>query len=168
MAKLLSVKEYLGGADNVISLEMFPSDRKLVNYNFNNNVAGYTFSADYQSILLDEVKYDRITGEVNLADTNVKGFFNNYANVPSDHIDISAATAGVIDFAIPAGRVGVDLLPNARVNVVMTVVSFQWSESAIPTSGNVTRHRWAIIERWEPGVSPGNPELDASYVSLEA
>jgi hypothetical protein len=166
MARLLSVKEYLGGADNVISMEMFPSDRKVVNYNFARNVSGYTFTADYQSILLDEVKYDRITGDVNLADTNVKGYFGNYATVPGSHIDTSTATAGTIDFAIPANRYTGDLFPSARTNVVMTVVSFEWSVSATPTAGDVTRHRWAIIERWEPGVDPGNPELDPTFVAL--
>jgi hypothetical protein len=51
--RLLSFSQYIGGADGVKVLEMFPGDQRAFTYNFNNaDVSGYTFSADYQSILL--------------------------------------------------------------------------------------------------------------------
>ena len=75
--RLLDFKTYLGGAASVQVIEMFPNDQKSFVYDYNTDVSGYTFSADYESILLDTVTYDRVSGNINLADTNVTGYFTN-------------------------------------------------------------------------------------------
>ena len=80
--RLLSFSQYLGGADNVKVLELFPGDQKSFTYQYGtDDVSGYTFTADYQSILLSSLAYDRITGDPNFTDTTVNGYFTNAANV---------------------------------------------------------------------------------------
>ena len=157
--RVLEFKDYIGGADNVITLELFPRSRKTFSYNFDTDVsagAGWVFSADYQSILLDEVTYDRTTGDPNFTTTNVLGYFDNYTQVGSGNI--TTPSFGIVEFTIPENRYsdGVTtgyMYPNARQNVVMTVVSFQWTQG----NGDKDMHRWAVIERWEPGVNLGDP-----------
>jgi hypothetical protein len=46
----------------------------------------------------------------------------------------------------------------------MTVVGFEWQDAATPPRKEL--HRWAIVERWEPGVTIGDPTLDSSFVKL--
>ena len=166
MARLLTVSQYLAGADQVKCIELFPDDRKVISYDFDKSISGYNFSADYQSLLLDEVKYDRVTGDINLSDTTVSGYFNNFANVDANNINILSAVSGTVDLTIPANRYTGPLLPSARTDVVMTVLSFQWEDGTDITQTTKTRHRWAIIERFEPGVTIGNPNTDPGFTSL--
>jgi len=56
------------------------------------------------------------------------------------------------------------LLPNARKNPVMTVVSFEWASDSTPPVKE--SHRWAIIETWEPGVVVGDPQVSVNYVPV--
>jgi len=166
--RLLSFKQYLGGANNVLSLEMFPGDQKTFSYNFNNaNVTGYNFTADYQSILLNTVAYNNITGEPNLTETTVSGYFTNTANISAGtYIDTSSAASGVVAFTIPQNRYTGNVLPNARANVVCTVVSFQWQTDDSPAQYD--RHRFAIFERFDPEVGkvPGDPASESNFVAL--
>lgn len=167
--RLLDFSQYVGGADNVKVIEMFPKDQKSFTYNFGSNVSTYTFSADYQSILLDSVTYDRITGLPNFTDTRVLGYFTNTANVDAGNFNTTNANSGVVVFTIPADRYTGNVVPNARENVVATVLSFQWE---IPSSGGTPlqrdRHRWCILERFDPTVGkvPADPALETNYVPL--
>jgi len=162
--RLLDFKQYLGGAASVQVIEMFPNDQKTFSYDFNSNVAGYQFSADYESILLDEVTYDRTSGNINLAETTVTGYFTNQSNVSSSYINNASASSGIVTFTIPENRYTGNVLPNARENVVCTVLSFQWETNDSPAQKQ--RHRWAIIERYDPqvGKTPGDPALESTYV----
>lgn len=166
--RVLSFKQYVGGADNVQVIELFPKSQKTFTYNFANaNVSGYTFSLDYQSILLDTVSYDNLTGNVNFTSTNVTGYFDNYTSAnASTYIDTTSAATGVINVTIPSNRYTGNVLPNARANVVMTVASFEWQTDDTPAQTDL--HRWAIIERWEPQVTPGDPADNTSpaFISL--
>lgn len=165
--RLLSFKQYLGGAANVLNLEMFPGDQKTFSYNFNNaDVSGYTFSADFQSILLDTVTYNNITGDPNLTDTLVTGYFTNTANISGSLINTTSAASGVVGFTIPKNRYTGNVLPNARANVVCTVVSFQWETDDSPVQND--RHRFAILERFDPEVGkvPGDPADESNFVAL--
>jgi hypothetical protein len=165
--RLLDFKQYLGGADNVQFIEMFPDDQKTFSYNFGQDVSGYEFTADYQSLLLDTVTYDRVTGNPNLADTTVSGYFTNTANITAGtYINNASASSGVVEFTIPANRYTGNVLPNARANVVCTVVSFQWQTDDTPIQ--TQRHRWAILERFDPKVGkvPGDPGDEATFVAL--
>ena len=168
--RLLDFKKYVGGADNVQVLELFPEDQKKVTYSFSKDVSGYSFSCDWQSILLDSVTYDRTTGDPNFTETNVTGYFTNAAEFTDANvnIDVSQASTGFITLTIPEDRYTGNILPNARQNVVCTVLSFQWETDETPPSKD--RHRWAILERFSAkvGRNPGNPALDPSFVSLTA
>ena len=46
----------------------------------------------------------------------------------------------------------------------MTVLSFQWETDDSPVQKDM--HRFGIIERWEAGVTPGNPTLSNTFVAL--
>jgi hypothetical protein len=165
--RLLSFSQYLGGASNVKVLELFPDDQKTFTYNYGSDVSGYTFTADFQSILLSTLAYDRISGLPNFTDTTVSGYFTNVADIdPATYIDDSTASSGLVKFTIPSSRYTGKVLPNARTNVVCTVVSFQWETGDTPPQKE--RHRWAILERFDPkvGNNPGDPSLESNFVSL--
>jgi hypothetical protein len=171
MGRLLDFSQYLGGPDDVEVIEMFPRQQKKFQYNFGANVSTYTFSADKQTLVLDTVTYDRDTGNINFTDTNVIGYFNNTANigtsnanVSSSYIDRSQSSTGIVTFTIPEQRYTGTILPNARENVVLTVVGFEWQDASTPPRKEL--HRWAIVERWEPGVTIGDPTLDSNFVKL--
>lgn len=163
--RLLDFKQYLGGADNVEVIEMFPFNQKRFQYNFGANVSTYTFSADYQTLVLDQVSYDRDTGNINFADTNVIGYFDNTANIAAaTYISNTSASTGIVEFTIPENRYTGAIFPNARQNVVLTVVAFQWQDAATPPRKEM--HRWAVVERWEPSVTVGDPTLDPNFVPI--
>lgn len=157
--RLLDFSQYVGGADNVKVIEMFPRTQQKFTYNFGANVASYTFSADMHSILLDQVTYDRVTGDPNFAETSVLGYFNNNTTIGAANISNAQAASGIVTFTIPQNRYTGNIVPNARENVVMTVVGFQWDTADSPPVREL--HRWAIIERWEPGVTPGDPKQNS-------
>jgi len=160
--RLLDFSQYIGGADNVKVIEMFPRSQQKFQYNFGSNVSTYSFSADMHSILLDQVSYDRNTGDPNFTETTVLGYFNNNVSIGSGNIDLSQANSGIITFTIPQNRYSGNIVPNARENVVMTVVGFQWDTPATAFQpAEKQLHRWAIIERWEPGVTPGDPKQNS-------
>lgn len=165
MGRLLDFSQYLGGPDDVEVIEMFPRQQKKFQYNFGSNVSAYTFTADKQTLVLDTVTYDRDTGNINFTDTNVIGYFDNTANISAaTYIDKSQANTGIVTFTIPEQRYTGTILPNARENVVLTVVGFEWADASTPPRKEL--HRWAIVERWEPGVTIGDPTLDSSFVKL--
>ena len=162
--RLLEFKSYIGGADNVQVIEMFPSSQKSYNYSFgDSNISSYSWKLDYQSILLDSVTYQRNNGQPNFTDTKVTGYFNNLTTItePNANINVTDAATGNVIITIPDDRYTGKLLPNARSNVVMTVFSVQWTNNAV-TPPTTDLHRWAIIERWEPEVTVGDPATETS------
>ena len=161
--RVLSFKQYIGGADNVQMLEMFPSTQSQFTYNYGVDVSGYTFDADYQTIVVDTLTYSRDTGEPNFTESNIVGSFGSNTTIGSGFIDTSDAANGIIGLTIPSQRYTGNILPDARANVPITVVSFKWQETAANTT---TSHRWAVIERYEPDVTIGNPTLDTNFVAI--
>lgn len=166
--RLLSFKEYIGGADNVQVIEMFPKDQKSFTYDFDADVSAYDFTADYQSIVLSTVTYDRVSGDPNFADTTVSGYFTNTANVdPATYINEDDAATGTVILTIPADRYTGNVAPDARTDVIATVFSFQWETNDTPPQKQ--RHRWLILERFDPTVGKvplANVELEPGFVSL--
>jgi len=164
--RLLSFKDYIGGADNVQVIEMFPGDQQTFDYDFDGDVSGYTFTADYQSLLLSTVTYDRATGQPNFADSTISGYFDNYNTIGSQYIRTTYASTGTVNFTIPSDRYTGNVLPDARANVVGTVVSFQWETDDFPTQ--TRRHRWLVLERFDPqsGKNPEDPALNSGFVAL--
>jgi len=156
--RVLSFKDYIGGADNVQVIEMLPDQSKRFTYNYGSDVSNYTFEVDYQTVVLDTVTYDRITGDPNFTDTTVVGYLGNTSTTVnvSTYVSNTSASSGLIDFTIPPNRYTGYIYPDARANVVMTIMEFAWTDTA--TSPNTTdSHRWAILERYSPDVVAGNP-----------
>lgn len=156
--RVLSFKDYIGGADNVQVIEMLPSQSKKFTYDYDTNVSAYSFEVDYQTVVIDSVTYDRVTGDPNFTDSNVVGYLGNTStsvNV-STYVNNTSAVSGLIDFTIPADRYTGFIFPDARANVVMTIMEFAWTDTS-QTPNTTDSHRWAIIERYSPDATPGNP-----------
>tara|TARA_R100001460_G_C3557616_1_gene175615 strand:- start:2680 stop:3186 length:507 start_codon:yes stop_codon:yes gene_type:complete len=164
--RFLDFKSYLGGANNVLFFEAFPRTQKTYTYNFGDDVSGYTFSADYQSVLLNTVAYNNITGEPNLTETTVSGYFTNTANISNSLITTTDAATGIVQLTIPQNRYTGNILPSTRANVVCTIVSFQWVTTDSPVQQDM--HRYCILERFDPQVGkvPGDPADETTFVSL--
>jgi hypothetical protein len=162
--RILDFKSYIGGANNVIVEEMTPSVQKTFNYDYGIDVSLYTFAADMQTIVVDTLAYDRVTGDPNFADSTVLGSFAN-SEISSDNIIETDAVNGNIKFTIPAQRYTGQLLPDARNKVPITIISFRWTDTNV--TPNVTeQHRYAILERYEPDVIIGDPTLDSNFLPI--
>ena len=163
--RILTFKNYLGGSDNVQMLEMFPSTQTKFTYQYGADVSTFTFDADYQTIVVDKLSYDRVSGDPNFADSTVIGSFGSNTTIGSAFINTQRDIYGDIDLTIPAQRYTGPLLPDARTNVPITVVSFKWTQPAanIYDQPQTLSHRWAVIERYEPDVTIGNPTLDPAF-----
>ncbi len=163
--RILDFKSYIGGADNVIVEEMTPSTQKTFNYDYGQSVTSFTFAADMQTIVVDTLAYDRITGDPNFANSNVLGSFANTEISNSPNIVTTDAANGNIKFTIPAQRYQGNIIPDARANVPITVVSFRWTDTSV-TPSTTEQHRFAILERFEPDVTIGNPTLSAGFTAI--
>ena len=162
--RVLDFKSYLGGADNVQIKEDFPSSATTYRYDYDGNISNYAFELSSQTIVVDTLAYDRNTGEPNFANANVVGYFAN-TEIDAANINVVDASAGTVDITIPAQLYTGNIVPDARANVPINVVSVKWTDSGL-TPTNTQSHRWAIIQRWEPDVTPGNPRDEAGFITL--
>ena len=164
--RLLDFKSFVQGADNVVVEDIFPSTVKTYTYDYDTDVTNYNFTAEYQTIIADVVTYDRNTGLPNFTDTTIIGFFGNGMgqSIPGSNI-INNGTAGTVNFTVPASMYAGPIIPNARINVPMTIVTFNWTNQNV-TPNTVESHRWCFMQRWESSVSPADPVLDSAYVPL--
>ena len=90
---------------------------------------------------------------------------------PSPDVTVGDSGNGEVFFNIAPERYTGQLFPNARENVVITVVSLTWEmgspEPNVP--GTTESHRWGIIERYLPGDhTPGDPALDPLFIPYNA
>lgn len=162
--RLLDFKNYVGGADNVQVLELFPSSQKTFTYDYNTDITSYTFSADYQTIVVDTLTYNVSDGNPNFTNSVVVGSFAN-AEIDANNIVVTSNTEGLVNFTIPAQRYTGNIIPDARANVAITVVSFKWTDTGV-TPNTTESHRWAILERFEPDVTIGNPRLSTGFTEI--
>ena len=165
--RLLSFSQYLGGGDNVKIEERFPNDQKTFTYNYaNTDVSGYTFTADFQNILISSITYDRTTGNPNFTDSTVTGYFGAAANISGSNINTTNANTGIIKFTIPSDLYTGNVIPDARSNVVATVVSFQWQTNDTPPQKD--RHRWVLLNIYVPliGKVPKDPANESNFVKI--
>lgn len=150
--------------DNVIVEEMVPSKQKTYRYNFGANISQYNFELSAQTIVVDTLAYDRLTGQPNFTTSTVLGSFAN-VDFGAGNVNVVDAGAGTVDITIPSQRYTGNIIPDARTNVPITVVSVKWTDtSTSPTQTD--SHRWAILERYEPDVTIGNPTLDAGFTAI--
>lgn len=169
--RVLSFKDYIGGADNVQVVEMLPKQAKKYVYDYGTDVSSYSFLIDYSTVVLSNVTYDRVTGDPNFTDTLVKGYLGNakYTVDPATYVSTTQAASGLIDFTIPPDRYTGWIYPDARTNVVMTIMEFAWTTNDTPPQTD--SHRWAIIERYSADAVAGDP-TDANntvtFTSIES
>ena len=164
MAGVLDFQQYIGGADQIKIEQVFPSNQRSLRYNFGVNITGWTFTADYQTIVVDQMGFNRYTGQPNFSNSKVIGSFAKVeldgANAPA----IVSALAGTADLKMPSGMYTGPIIPDARANVPITIVALTWTTAdAYPATYT---HRWALIQCWEPDVVVGDPTLASGYTAL--
>lgn len=163
-AGVLNFAQYLGGADNIQIEQIFPSTQRTLNYNFSRNITGWSFYIDQQTIVIDTVTFNRSTGEPNFANSNVIGYFANSVISTTTNVTVTNAVTGLVNITIPKNLYTGPIYPDARANVPISIVGVTWTDNSTPAQINT--HRWAFIQCWEPGVSPGNPADDAGFTSI--
>lgn len=167
MAGVLTFQQFIGGPDQVKCEAIFPSTQKTLQYNFGQDITGWTFEVDYQTLVVDTLAYDRHTGEPNFATSTVIGTFPK-VEVSGDNIVVVSATAGTVNITIPAGMYTGPMYPDARKNVPITVVGVTWKTAG--SLNNINTHRWCYIQNWEPDVAAGDPTTSTTplYTALGA
>ena len=163
MAGVLTLQQFIGGPDQIKVEAIFPSTQKTLVYNFSQNVSDWTFTVDYQTLIVDALGYDRYTSEPNFANSKVIGSFPK-ADVSPDNIVVLDAVTGVVNITIPAAMYTGPILPDARKNIPLTIVGITWQSGGALSSINT--HRWTYIQNWEPGVETGDPITDIGYTAL--
>ena len=164
MAGVLNFANYIGGADNVQIEQIFPSTQRTMTYNFGQDVTGWAFNLDAQTIVVDTMSFDRNTGEPNFANSTVIGVFTATQISTATNVNVISASSGTVAITFPGNLYTGPVLPDARKNVPITVVGVTWSTGALLPQVNT--HRWAFIQSWEPGVNAGDPTLAPGYFSI--
>ena len=163
-AGVLSFDQYIGGPDKVKVEQVFPSTAKTFLYDFDRSISGWTFEVDAQTNVVDAVQFNRNTGQPNFANSRVIGTFAKQELTGDDAPDVVNATVGTLKVYMPAGLYTGPILPDARQNVPIVVMSVTWTDSSTPAQ--INSHRWAFVQCWEPDVTPGDPTLDAGYTAI--
>jgi hypothetical protein len=164
MAGILNFSNYLGGADNIQIEQAFPSDQKTFVYNYGQDIADWEFHLDYQTVVADTIAFDRLTGEPNFAATTIIGSFPNGVIDTSTYVTVTDVGAGIVAITVPANLYTGAIIPDARNHNPIVIVGVTWTQPATPPQ--ISTHRWAFIQAWEPGVPPGDPVLENDYTSL--
>jgi hypothetical protein len=166
MAGVLTLGQWLGGPDNVKVESTFPSSSRTYTYNFAQDITGWTFKLDAQTVIVNTITYDR-TGEPNFANSEVIGFFTYTVVTTSSYIAVVNTASGIVNVTHPPNLYTGGIFPDARANVPLQVMGLTWTTPASgPTPAQINSHRIAKILAWEPQVPPTNPTLDAGYTSL--
>ena len=164
MAGVLTFAQFVGGADQLVLKQDFPSSQTSLIYNFKQDITGWTFSADYQTIVVDSLAYDRYTSEPNFANSTVIGSFPKAEITGVTAPIVVDAATGTVKFTIPADMYTGPLVPDARKNVPIAVLGFSWTTDDTPVQKQT--HRWAVVQSYEPDVTIGDPTTDADYTAL--
>lgn len=169
MAGVLTFDQYIGGADDLIIEQAFPSTQRSVVYNYGTDITGWTFSADFQTIVVDSVSFNRYTGEPNFANSKVIGSFakREVVHPPFDAGLVPQSindALGQVKVSFPAEMYPGPIIPDARKNVPIVVFAFTWNVASVPTQ--TFTHRWAFIQCYEPDVEIGDPTEDPDYIPL--
>ena len=164
MAGILTMDQYLGGPDQIQVEQIFPSTQRSLVYNFQQDITGWTFEADHQTIVVDQIKFNRLTGAPNFSDSRVIGVFPKEEITGTLAPTVLDASIGTVQVNFPAGMYTGPIIPDARKNVPITVWSLTWSDTSTPPQINT--HRWALIQSWEPDVEAGDPTLDPAYTAI--
>lgn len=170
MAGILNFQQYIGGPDSIQVEQIFPSNQKTLVYTFKDdagvaiNLTGWTFTADYQTIVVDEIAFNRSTNKPNFANSTVIGSFAKVEIASPYAPTIINASAGTVKVNFPAGMYTGPIIPDARKNVPITVFSLTWSDNSTPAQ--INSHRWCLVNCYEPDVAIGDPITAAGYTAL--
>ena len=164
MAGILNFQQYVGGPDSVQVEQVFPSNQRTLVYNFGRDITGWTFASDYQTIVVDVVKFNRTTGQPNFGDSSVIGSFAKVEVQSPFAPEVINTAAGTVKVHFPAGMYTGPIIPDARQNVPVTVFALTWTDNNTPAQINT--HRFALVQCWEPDVTVGDPTLEVSYSPL--
>lgn len=164
MAGVLTLSQYLGGPDQVIVQQSFPSDSRTFQYDFGRDITGWTFQSDYQTLIIDSIAFNRFTGEPNFANSRVIGYFPKVEISGASAPTVISALTGLVRVNLPANMYSGPLLPDARRNVPLVIVGVTWTDTSSPPQTQT--NRWALVQSWEPDVPPGDPITHTGFVAL--
>ena len=166
MAGVLTFDQYIGGADQLIIEQAFPSTQRSVVYNFDRNITGWTYSADYQTLVVDEIAFNRYTGAPNFANSTIIGSFAK-VDITGHNVPVAINTAtGTVKVTFPSQMYPGPIIPDARKNIPIVVFGFTWTMASTPAQ--TFTHRWAFIQCYEPDVTIGDPTGYTGYTPLAA
>jgi hypothetical protein len=166
VASLLNFSQYIGGQDNIQTEVAFPSSQKTVVYDFQQDITGWTFKLDYQTVVVDTIAYDRNTGTPNFASSSIIGTFPGGEISSATFITVLNTSTGIVAVTLPADLYDGPIFPDARNHTPITILGFTWTTNATPPQ--VDTHRWARILSYEPGVTPGDPISDENFNPIVA
>ena len=164
MASLLDFSQFIGGSDDIQVEISFPSSQRTVVYDFGQSILGWTFLLDHQTVVADTIAYDRNTGAPNFASTKLIGTFASGTISTATNVQVLNASSGTVAVTIPANLYTGPIIPDARSHTPITVVGFTWASTSTPAQ--ISTHRWGLLQSWEPGVTPGDPVLNANYTPI--
>lgn len=164
MAGLLDFSQYIGGADNLQTEQAFPSTQRTVVYNFGTDITGWVFALDYQTVVVDAIAYDRNTGAPNFASSKIIGTFPSGNITTATYVNVIDSAVGTVAVTFPGNLYTGPVIPDARSHNPITVIGLTWTDDNTPPQVNT--HRWAFIQSWEPGVTPGDPVLEDNYTAF--
>jgi hypothetical protein len=164
MASTLSFSNYIGGADSMQIEQIFPSNQKTYIYDFGQNITDWIFFLDFQTVVVDILAFDRNTGEPNFANSSIIGTFPSEVIDVETYVQVIDAPLGRVAITIPASLYTGPVIPDARSHTPITIVGVTWTVPSTPAQ--ITTHRWAFIQAWEPGVVAGDPILEDDFVPV--
>jgi hypothetical protein len=169
MSGVLDFQQYVGGPDQIKCEQWFPTNRRTLIYNFQQDITGWTFQAEFQVVVVDQVSFQRYTGQPNFSNSTIIGTFATVDLADfegGDYVPTVYNTAtGTVRVFHPNDMYTGPIIPDARKNVPITIFSFTWTDDNSPIT-NVNKHRFALVNAWEPGIVAGDPTLDGGYTPL--
>ena len=170
MAGVLTISDYLGGPDNVQLEQIFPNDQKILQYDFPNSIVNWKFRVEAQTIVVNPISFDR-DGTPNFSSSNVIGYFDKETIADtsvstSSYVQVINAAVGTVNITVPKNLYDGKILPDARQNVPITVVTVTWTgvaDVATFTPAPITSHRWAFLQCWNSNVTAGDPALEDTF-----
>jgi len=160
----LTFNEFIGGSNVVPLRNAYPSERSKILITIGDgltDITGYTFEADYQTLIVDPVTYDR-AGNANFAESVTIGSFPKVEMTGADVPVIDNAAIGTVVLILPENMYTGPMIPRARTKVPITVVGFTFYD----VDDNITTIRFPIMMNYEPDVEVGDPTLDINYTAL--
>ncbi len=170
MAGILTFDQFIGGPA-VLGGEITTQDQKSITMTLKDSngdaldLTSYTFDVDYQTIVVDTLAYDRNTGVPNFSSSTVAGTFAQGEVDVATYLN-KADTTGVFTLTLPAGMYSGPVIPNARTNVPIVVVSIKVNNGETPA--RIDTYRLAYIIRFSPddATTVGDPTADSGYTAI--